>query len=124
MASGDSFRSMDAYGESLPSFNIKGKERVNTIVGGFLSIILYMIVFMYGVLKFTHMVAYENPNITGYDIEDGGYSSRKWDNLYKHGSPSKKIGGLKPFIEATHISLSNFRGSKLFEESMAIIRQL
>ena len=82
MASGDSFRSMDAYGESLPSFNIKGKERVNTIVGGFLSIILYMIVFMYGVLKFTHMVAYENPNITGYDIEDG--MSEKEVNLNKH----------------------------------------
>ena len=62
---------MDAYGKSLPTFNIKGKDRVNTILGGFLSIILYMIIFMYSMFKFTHMVTHENPNITGYDIEDG-----------------------------------------------------
>ena len=36
----------------------------------------------------------------GYDIDRfGGYSSRNWRNLYKHGSPSKKIGGLKPFAQ-------------------------
>lgn len=35
----------------------------------------------------------------GYDGQEGGYSSRNWGNLYKHGSPSKKIGGLKPFAQ-------------------------
>ena len=36
----------------------------------------------------------------GYDIDRfGGYSNRDWRNLYKHGSPSKKIGGLKPFAQ-------------------------
>ena len=32
-------------------------------------------------------------NGNGYDILEGGYSSRNWRNLYKYGSPSKKIGG-------------------------------
>lgn len=35
----------------------------------------------------------------GYDTQEGGYSSRNWGNLYKHGSPSLKIGGLKPFAK-------------------------
>ena len=39
-------------------------------------------------------------NRIGYDSLEGGYSSRNWRNLYKHGSPSKKIGGSrKPFAQ-------------------------
>ena len=39
-------------------------------------------------------------NRIGYDTQEGGYSSRNWRNLYKHGSPSKKIGGSrKPFAQ-------------------------
>ena len=40
-------------------------------------------------------------NDIGYDTLEGGYSSRNWRNLYKHGSPSKKIGGgdPKPFAQ-------------------------
>ena len=38
-------------------------------------------------------------NNRGYNTDTFGYSSRDWKNLYKHGSPSKKIGGLKPFAQ-------------------------
>ena len=39
-------------------------------------------------------------NRFGYDTLEGGYSSRNWGNLYKHGSPSRKIGGSrKPFAQ-------------------------
>lgn len=42
---------------------------------------------------------YPQQNQVGYDSQEGGYSSRNWGNLYKHGSPSRKIGGLKPFAQ-------------------------
>ena len=61
---------MDAFGKNLPTFNIKGNDRVDTIAGGFFSIILYMIVFMYGILKFSHMISRQNPNISYYELED------------------------------------------------------
>ena len=62
---------MDAFGGKLPTFNIKGSDRVGTIAGGVLSIVLYMTVFNYAVIKFSHLATKHNPNISSYIIEDG-----------------------------------------------------
>ena len=50
---------------------------------------------------FTIGISSAQRNDIGYDTLEGGYSSRNWRNLYKHGSPSKKIGGgdPKPFAQ-------------------------
>ena len=55
----------------MPTFNIKGKDRVNTLVGGVLSLIIYMVIFMYSTLKFSYLVTKDGPNISSYDQEDG-----------------------------------------------------
>ena len=51
----------------MPTFNIKGKDRVNTLVGGVLSLIIYMVIFMYSTLKFSYLVTKDGPNISSYD---------------------------------------------------------
>ena len=61
---------MDAFGWSLPTFNIKGSDRVDTIAGGIFSIVLYMVVFMYSTLKFSHLVSRQAPKISFYELED------------------------------------------------------
>ena len=66
LSTGEAFRTLDAFGEKLPTFNIKGSDRVNTIAGGVLSIVLYMTVFMYSMIKLGHLVSKHNPNISTY----------------------------------------------------------
>ena len=73
---------MDAFGKRLPSFNIKGKDSVNTIAGGVFSIALYIVLFMYSALKFTHLASKHNPNIsTFYKVDE---LTGKYLNLNKH----------------------------------------
>ena len=66
LSTGEGFRTLDAFGEKLPTFNIKGSDRVNTIAGGVLSIVLYMTVFMYSMIKLGHLVTKHNPNISTF----------------------------------------------------------
>ena len=70
LTNGQVFRYMDAFGQKLPTFNIKGSDRVDTIVGGFFSIILYMVIFMYSTLKLSHLISKHGPNISSYEKED------------------------------------------------------
>ena len=58
------------FGKPLPNFNIKGRDHVNTIAGGFLSMILYGVVLLYGAIKFGHLVSKHNPQIATYLMED------------------------------------------------------
>ena len=64
------FRKLDRFGQPIPAFNMKGKDKVNTIAGGFFSIILFMTLFMYSSFKFTYLVTKHNPNISTYIKED------------------------------------------------------
>ena len=73
LTAGEAFRTLDAFGESLPTFNIKGNERVNTITGGVLSIVLYMTVLMYSMIKLGHLISKNNPNISTFYQENEMY---------------------------------------------------
>ena len=66
----------------MPNFNIKGSDTVNTIVGGFFTLILSMTVFMYGALKFTDLWSKPNPIINTYFKDDG--MTGKLLNLNEH----------------------------------------
>ena len=57
---------MDAFGQKLPSFNIKGSDNVNSIAGGVFSIALYVVVICYATLKFSHLASRHSPNISNY----------------------------------------------------------
>ena len=66
----EGFKKIDAFGSPLPTFNFKGKEKVNTIVGGFVTLILFLTVLTYALLKFTDLVSKPNPVINTYFQED------------------------------------------------------
>ena len=58
------------------------------------------LLFLFMFILFHCVTTLPQNNRIGYDTLEGGYSSRNWRNLYKHGSPSKKIGGSrKPFAQ-------------------------
>ena len=57
---------MDAFGKELPKLSIKGGEKVNSIVGGVFSIVLYMVLFMYAIFKFGHLWTKDNPNLSAF----------------------------------------------------------
>ena len=58
------------------------------------------LLFLFIFILFHCVTTIPQSNRIGYDTLEGGYSSRNWRNLYKHGSPSKKIGGSrKPFAQ-------------------------
>ena len=61
---------MDAFSQSLPSFNIKGKDKVSTIVGGFFTLILFLTVLMYAALKFSDIITQPNPIINTHFSDD------------------------------------------------------
>ena len=42
---------VDVFGEAIPGFNLKGSKKVNTITGGIFSILLYTVMFMYGLVR-------------------------------------------------------------------------
>ena len=79
------FKNIDAFGSPLPSFNIKGKERITTIVGGFCTLILVMTILSYGLLKFSYLITKPSPIINSYltDHEGEGYSINLNDRNYK-----------------------------------------
>ena len=50
---------------------MKGSDKVNTIVGGFFTLILFLIVFMYGLLKFLDIITKPNPVINFFFKKEG-----------------------------------------------------
>ena len=59
----------DIFGQTLPTFNIDGKEKVNTIIGGFFTVIIFTIVLLYGITKFIHLESKNNPNVGSFTKE-------------------------------------------------------
>ena len=70
MTTGEVFKKIDTFGDYLPSFNLKGKEKVNSIVGGFCTLILILTVFMYATLKFSNLITKPGPIINSYYTEN------------------------------------------------------
>ena len=70
MTTAEGLKKIDAFGKELPHFNIKGKERVNSIIGGLCTLMLLMTVSMYSTLKFSYLITKHNPNISSYYIFD------------------------------------------------------
>ena len=49
---GEYFRSLDSFGQSLPKFIIKGRDKAQSRLGGVITIIIYIYVLMYATFKF------------------------------------------------------------------------
>ena len=59
-------RSIDIFGEPLPTFNLKGKTHVFTATGGIFTIILAIVFLGYTLVKFEHLIEYKNPDVTEF----------------------------------------------------------
>ena len=70
MTTGEVFKKIDTFGYPLPNFNLKGNEKVTTIVGGFCTLIILLTVFMYGTLKFSNLITKPSPIINSYFAEN------------------------------------------------------
>ena len=52
---------MDIFGAPLPTFNLAGQTIVKTATGGVISFIVFVVFFVYGTLKLTHLINKYNP---------------------------------------------------------------
>ena len=50
---GELFRNLDSFGQSLPKFILKGRDKIQSRLGGVVTIIIYIYVLMYASLKFS-----------------------------------------------------------------------
>ena len=57
---------VDAFGESLPTFNVDGKEKIHTICGGVATMLISMIVLAFAALKLEHLISRYNPNMSTF----------------------------------------------------------
>ena len=55
---------MDIFGAPLPTFNLAGQTIVKTATGGIISFIVFVVFFIYGTLKLTHLINKYNPQIS------------------------------------------------------------
>ena len=56
-------REQDNFGIEVPNFNIGGDTQINTLPGGFLTIMILGLTLSYGVVKFIDLYKRNDPNI-------------------------------------------------------------
>ena len=66
---GSIVKNIDSFGQKIPSFNLKGKTRVNTFFGGIITVAVLTLTLSYAILKAIHLVARKNPTINNYMIQ-------------------------------------------------------
>ena len=59
--SGEIFERLDIFGRDLPTFVIKGKPKIKTQLGGFITLVIITVIVMYGGLKYSHLWTRHNP---------------------------------------------------------------
>ena len=67
---GEVFRRLDIFGQDLPTFILKGRDKVQTRIGGVVSILIFILVLMYASLKFSHLVDRHNPVMNSFYKEN------------------------------------------------------
>ena len=63
-------RKQDNFGKEVPNFNIGGETQINTVVGGFLSIMVLGMTLFYGIVKFIDLYQGNDPNIRTTPISE------------------------------------------------------
>ena len=54
-------RQLDRFGSSIPAFNIKGKDKVKTTIGGIISTTIIALTLGYFVTNFNTIIQKDNP---------------------------------------------------------------
>lgn len=65
----NALRSIDQFRVPLPGFNIGGEESFGTMEGGLFTLILFLLMTVYGVHKFSVLLSKRNPNLTQLLLE-------------------------------------------------------
>ena len=58
--------SLDMFSRDLPSFNLRGQNKVASTTGAIISFVILFILFLYGAVKMTQLASRSNPNITSF----------------------------------------------------------
>ena len=61
---------IDIFGKSVPTFNLKGENTVQTLTGGLFTFFMLCVFFTYGCLKFVHLMERHNPQLSQVTQED------------------------------------------------------
>ena len=64
------FRSIDMFGQQVPSFNLKGQGFVNTVLGGVCTGVIILIVMLFATFKIRMLINKENPVMSELLIPD------------------------------------------------------
>ena len=67
---GSFVKNIDGFGQALPSFNLKGETKVNTVFGGTITVLILSLTVTYAILKCIQLLNRENPTINDYPIEE------------------------------------------------------
>ena len=70
---------LDMFGQALPTFNLRGEDKVNTTCGGVASLIIIYITFMFASLKLMHLSTYHQPMINTYTLPNMFTSSDRYE---------------------------------------------
>ena len=65
---------IDLFKKNLPTFNMKGKTHVPSYFGAFMSVLVALIVTLYGLTKFIQLTSKHNPNVSSW-VEQGAVTS-------------------------------------------------
>ena len=49
-------KKVDIFGEPIPDFNLAGRDVIKTTYGALISIVVLVITFMYGSMKYHHII--------------------------------------------------------------------
>ena len=63
-------RECDLFAQPIPAFNIKGKEKVKTPIGGILSAFIMTVTLGYTIMKIPDLVLTTNPIMNESDIQN------------------------------------------------------
>lgn len=63
-AIGNVMRHLDSFGKDIPTFNLRGKSRINTVCGGVVTVMILILVFIYSSIKAVDFFERRNPAIT------------------------------------------------------------
>ena len=63
-------KTIDMFGRLYPGFNLRGEQKVKTSCGGITSLVVLYLVFMFAILKLTHLITYHQPDINMYKLTD------------------------------------------------------
>ena len=61
---------IDLFGTPIPSFSFQGEDQARTHIGGIVSFVIQYTVFLFSLLKLSHLALRYNPTVVSFVMED------------------------------------------------------